>query len=107
MRTEKDYQDYRYHVIIDGHRTTVMLDNFLSHLLAIKLGHQPNTPQAHRAVRHWLQKRIDRYQYYYRSRTSQWLAEKVLIELIPKELEDRFMSWYLERPETNNPDNHQ
>lgn len=44
----------RYHVTLGSRRTTVSLDNFLSLLLSLKLGHTPQTPQAQRAVRHWL-----------------------------------------------------
>lgn len=48
----------RLHISFNGERTTVAVDNTLSALLAIKLGHEPETPEAWRAVREWLQERL-------------------------------------------------
>lgn len=52
----------RYHVLIEGQRTTVSVDMTLSHLLAVKLGFNPfaDTTAAHTAVRAWLQGEVDR-----------------------------------------------
>jgi len=48
----------RYHVQFADHRTTVSVDTILSAMLAIKLGHEPETPDGNRAVREWLQDRL-------------------------------------------------
>ena len=48
----------RLHISFNGERTTVAVDKTLSALLAIKLGHEPETPEAWRAVREWLQERL-------------------------------------------------
>ena len=48
-----------YHVTPGDHRTTVSIDNILSELLALKLGYDPDAPEAHAAVRQWLQDRLD------------------------------------------------
>lgn len=49
----------RFHVFIDGNRTTVTMPAVLSELLALKRGAVPKTPEAHGAVREWLQAEID------------------------------------------------
>jgi hypothetical protein len=51
---------HRYHVSIDGRRTTVSLTPTLAELLALKLGADLDAPQAHAAVRTWLQGEVDR-----------------------------------------------
>ncbi len=48
----------RYHIQFADHRTTVSVDKMLSAMLAIKLGHEPETPEGNRAVREWLQARL-------------------------------------------------
>ena len=72
----------RYHVTLGLRHTTVSLDNNLSVLLSLKLGFTPATPPAQRAVRHWLQARLDEHGDYGRVHTSQWLSEQVLHALI-------------------------
>ena len=49
---------HRYHIQFANHRTTVTVDTVLSAMLAIKLGHEPETPEGNRAVREWLQARL-------------------------------------------------
>jgi hypothetical protein len=83
----------RYHVTLGPKRTTVSLDNQLSVLLSLKLGFTPATPQAQRAVRHWLQARLDDERDHGRLHASQWLGEKVLRALISTELTDRYNQW--------------
>ena len=48
----------RFHIQFANHRTTVTVDTVLSAMLAIKLGHEPETPEGNRAVREWLQARL-------------------------------------------------
>ena len=48
----------RFHIQFANHRTTVTVDTMLSAMLAIKLGHEPETPEGNRAVREWLQARL-------------------------------------------------
>ncbi len=49
----------RYHVTIRRTRTTVLIPTVLAELLALKLGAEPDTPEAHGTVRQWLQEEID------------------------------------------------
>ena len=83
----------RYHVTLGPRRTTVSLDNHLSLLLSLKLGHAPETPQAQRAVRQWLQARLDEYGDYNRAHTSQWLGKEVMSALISTEVNNLYNQW--------------
>lgn len=83
----------RYHVTLGPKRTTVSLDNHLSLLLSLKLGYAPQTPQAQRAVRHWLQARLDEHRDYHRAHTSQWLGEEVIRALISAEVKNLYIQW--------------
>ena len=84
----------RYHVTLGPKRTTVSLDNHLSLLLSLKLGHTPETPQAQRAVRHWLQARLDEHGDYSRWHTSQWLGEEVIRALISDDVKKLYSQWF-------------
>jgi hypothetical protein len=83
----------RYHVTLGPRRTTVSLDNHLSLLLSLKLGHAPETAQAKRAVRHWLQARLDQNGDYNRANTSQWLGEEVIRALVSAEVKNLYNQW--------------
>jgi len=87
------YGAQRYHVTLGPKRTTVSLDNILSILLSLQLGQTPATPQAQRAVRHWLQARLDENGDYGRCLTSQWLQNEVMLALIPRELDAQYSDW--------------
>jgi hypothetical protein len=80
-----------YHVQQGSKRTTVTLDQLLSDLLALKLGVQPNTTEAHAAVRAWLQNALDRANDPGRCMTSQWLTKAVIMEIADTELR---RTWY-------------
>ena len=48
----------RLHIKLGDQRTTISADSMLTAMLAIKLGHEPETPEGNRAVREWLQERL-------------------------------------------------
>lgn len=50
-------QHQRYHVNLEGRRTTISLDFWLAGLLAARLGVAPNDKKANGCVREWLQAR--------------------------------------------------
>lgn len=83
----------RYHLTLGPRRTTISLDNHLSVLLSLKLGYTPQTPQARRAVRHWLQARLDEHGDYNRANTSQWLSEEVIRALVSAEVKHLYNQW--------------
>ena len=47
-------------VELKARRTTVSIETYLAEALALKLGKQPQTPEAHAAVRKWLQEQQDK-----------------------------------------------
>jgi hypothetical protein len=49
----------RYHIVVGKRRTTISLNSELSEYLALKLGHTPQTPKAHKAGRLLLQGWVD------------------------------------------------
>ena len=54
------YSSYKkFHLLVGkgttARRTTISVESYLADSLAIKLGRIPNTPEAHSAVRKWLQ----------------------------------------------------
>ncbi len=86
----------RYHVTLAQKRTTVSLDNLLSNLLAIHLGSLPQSPQAHRTVRAWLQDRLDQANDPGRILVSQWLRDQALLVLVDQPLANAYLDWLLE-----------
>ncbi len=86
----------RYHLTLGPKRTTASLDNLLSGLLAVRLGALPQSPQAHDAVRAWLQAQLDRNNDPERCRVSQWLRDETLLFLVDKSLSDAYLDWLLE-----------
>ena len=87
----------RYHLNLGARRTTISLDNHLSVLLSLKLGHAPHTLQAQRAVRHWLQARLDEYGDYNRPHVSQWLGKEVVSALVSAEVTNLYNQWMDQR----------
>ena len=94
------YGTQRYHVTLGPKRTTVSLDNTLSILLSLRLGQPPQTPQAQRAVRHWLQARLDENGDYNHCLTSQWLHDEVVYALITDDLADLYDRWFEQARDT-------
>ena len=83
----------RYHVIQGTRRTTVSLDRHLAGLLAIHLGHQPDDAEAHRAVRDWLQDRLDAEADPERQQVSQWLQGEAVLAVADKKLSESYLTW--------------
>lgn len=85
----------RYHVFLDERRTTVSLSAVFSSLLALRLGEEPDTEEAHSAIREWLQDKIDEHGVSNRPRPSRWLQTEVLLELVDKKLSTAYFDWLL------------
>ncbi len=75
-----------YHVTLGDRRTTVSMDNILSDLLALKLGVEPDAPEAQGAVRGWLQAQLDTSDDPGRIRVSQWLRRQAIEAVIDGKL---------------------
>ena len=85
-----------YHVRVGDRQTTVSMSDTMAELLALHLGTKPGTPEAAKAVRKWLQKKLDEYRDPGRIRISGWLQDRVLEELVYKELSDKYTDWMLD-----------
>lgn len=83
----------RYHVNLGDKRTTVSLDEVLTELLALKLGHTPNTPEAHSGIRQWLQDRLEDNNDPGRILVSQWLRREALLLVADKKLSKAYGDW--------------
>jgi hypothetical protein len=83
----------RYHVQRGDTRTTVSLDKTLSALLALKIGHDPETTDAHAAVRQWLQARLDDQADPDRRSVSQWLTQESILFVTDKKLSEKYLIW--------------
>lgn len=86
----------RYHLTLGQKRTTVSLDTLLSDLLAIRLGSWPHAPDAHGAVRAWLQQQLDQTHDAGRIRVSQWLRDQAVLFLVDNHLSTTYRDWLLE-----------
>ncbi|MDZ7808953.1 MAG: hypothetical protein U5L11_00950 [Arhodomonas sp.] len=86
----------RFHLRLGTRRTTATLDTMLSGYLAIHLGCTPETPQAHQAVRRWLQDRLDEYNDPGRVAVSQWLQREVITTLVDTKLSNHYLDWLLD-----------
>jgi len=86
----------RFHLRLGQRRTTATLDTLLSSYLAIHLGYPPDTPQAHQAVRRWLQDRLDESNDPGRVAVSQWLQREVLTALVDTHLSTHYDNWLLD-----------
>lgn len=83
-----------YHVHIGKKRTTVILAPALSELLTFKLGHEPQTPAGHQAVREWLQAEINRDPGAVRyGRASQRLAQVAILTIGAHHLVTKREQW--------------
>lgn len=77
------------------HRTTVSIEDYLYELLAIRLGHAPDSKEARVAVTEWLQNKLFEPYIYdkKRIRVSQFLKKKVVFELMDKKLSKEYDDW--------------
>ncbi len=85
----------RYHVYVGERRTTVSLDAALEALLVLRLGKQPGTRAAHRAVQRWLQAQLDEHDDPGRLQVSQWLQSQVIFEIADASLDQQYTDWRL------------
>jgi len=86
----------RFQLTLGHKRTTVRLDPLLADLLAIRLGACPQSTQARRTVRAWLQLQLDQTNDPGRVRVSRWLTHEALLFLVDKPLSETYLDWLLE-----------
>lgn len=89
----------RYHITFGKKRTTITVDSILSEMMAIKLNQTPDTEDAYRAVRLWLQDTLVSKlgDYEGRNDASQY-ARKYLIEAIAdRKISKEWGNWLISR----------
>ena len=82
--------------LIKNMRTTVCVDKILSQLLALKLGSAPETPEAHAAIRSFLQAKLNegRARDPGETRISGWLHEQIVLEVVDNKLSKQYWKWF-------------
>lgn len=88
-----------YQLTLGDNPTTVRLDPLLNDLLALRLGACPQSTQARRTVRVWLQQQLDQTHDPRRVRVSRWLTHQALLFLVDKPLSETYLDWLLEHPD--------
>ena len=83
----------RYHVMVGDKRTTVSLHATLSAFMAIKLKQEPEVPEAHTAIRQWLQDRLDEFDDPGRVLVSQWLQGEAIELVADRHLIKLYKAW--------------
>ncbi len=83
----------RFHVRLGDKRTTVSIDRTLVELMALKLGEQPYSEEAHQAIRLWLQDRLDEANDPGRYKVSQWLQSEIIHALADKKVSNLYERW--------------
>lgn len=66
------------------------MDNILSDLLSLKLGIDPDTPNAHSEIRALLQEWIDQNEDQHQTRISQWLHGRDLLMIADSKLTEAY-----------------
>jgi hypothetical protein len=83
----------RYHLILNNQRTTVSIHEVLSDLMAVKLGVEPKTEKAHRAVRQKLQKLMKPLCLSYEKgfyKPSWNVTEQLILDLVDNILSEKY-----------------
>jgi hypothetical protein len=83
----------RYHIRKGDKRTTISVDNILSEVFAIKHGYKPNSQEAHEAIRKFAQGVFDADPDPDMVTVSRHMKEKMLLDVIGKELEEKYWDW--------------
>ena len=86
----------RYHIQLNRHRTTVMLDQIIAELLAIKLNTKPGTKEAHLAVRKQLNKFLPNDPDMQGIGLGKYLTRKAVLFISDTILSDKYWKYYFD-----------
>ena len=84
---------HRYHLTRNGKETTVSIDDILIEMLALKLGHDPDSDQARATVQAWMQDCLDKSLDPDRIHLSQWLGARIIETIASWELREKRDDW--------------
>lgn len=89
----------RFHVIVKKgrgtRRTTISIEDYIADYMAIKLGHAPDTPEAHSAVREWIQAEQDEQNASYS--VANIIKGHMFEEIVDKNLSKKYWAWRLKK----------
>jgi len=85
-----------HHVRLGTRETTVSIHPVLETMLSLHLDAQPGTPPARKAVRAWMQQRLDQHGDPGRIAVSHWLQGVIVEELVSSDLKRKYDEWLLE-----------
>ena len=88
-----------FHIQRGAKRTTVSIHKTTYELMAVKLGTIPNTSEAHKIVRLWLQKTSDFNDDNRQTRFSQWINQEAILFLVDKITSKKYWDWRIEEEE--------
>lgn len=88
----------RFHILFGKKRTTISVDSILSEMMAIKLGAIPNSEEAHRLLREWLQEKLPEKLGVSKGRkdASQWARRHLIEEISDKSLSKKWVDWRID-----------
>lgn len=86
----------RYHIQLNRHRTTVMLDQIIAELLAIKLNKKPGTKEAHVAVRKQLHQFLPNDPDMPGLGLGKYLTRKAVLFISDTILSDKYWEYYFD-----------
>lgn len=86
----------RFRLRLGARRISVTLDPLMCGYLALYLGYGPDTREARRAVRRWLQQRLDANADPHRVAVRRWLQQEILIALVDPRIAQAYDRWQLE-----------
>lgn len=84
-----------HHVRLGTRETTISLHPVLETMLSLYLDMKPGTPPARKAVRAWMQHRLDQYGDPGGIAVSHWLQGVIVEELVNSDLKRKYDEWLL------------
>jgi len=87
---------YKSHHVRLGHRETcISLHAVMEIMLSLRLDQRPGTPGARKAVRAWMQARLDQHEGQLSS-LSHWLQGEIIREIAATDLKSKYDEWLQE-----------
>jgi len=83
--------------MVGDKRTTVSLHETLATFLTLKLKEEPDTLEAHTAIRIWLQDKLDEFDDPGRVDVSQWLQGEAIELIADRHLSKGYRAWIYEQ----------
>ena len=90
-----------YHIKVSfGHhekRTTVSLDKYLSELVCLRLGVEPDAPTAYQTVKTWIESLLNGKEHAPDFNLSRWVRHQAFDLIIDAQLNSTYGEWLLKK----------